>query len=597
MKQPPELPTATETAAPRAKSRLTRVLTPLLCALTLAVTPSGRAASSESRPSESRPSAAPISASTEASATHSPAAEVPAEIPALIPGPTRYEATSGHWRPAARMTVAAPDTAAFSLRFLAEELFPDCRIDRRIDRRVNTPTDRRADRRSETVNNGGNRDADLLFRTVDTLATEAYTLEITDRQVTVGASSEAGFLYALQTLAQLLHDGNGAAAGCRIYDAPRVKWRALQLDSGRQYHRPETIRKYLDLMLSLKMNVFQWHLTEGLGWRVEILAYPRLAREGSRVADGPEQQGYYTRQEIHDIVRYAAERNIMIVPEIDIPGHAEAALWVYPEFGCTGLRPEIPRTGFTANIFCAGKDATIRFLEQVLDEVCELFPAPYIHLGGDEAPKQNWDRCPDCQRRIARYGLSDSHDLQRWLAHRLANHVARHGKQAILFGDVTERDGYPLADNVVIHWWNYIARQDRPLRAALADRRPVICGTNRYCYLNFPVTPWAGYAENRTFGMRELYERNPSYVTDANPLILGMTASLWTDYNVVESMIDRRLLPRLLALSEQMWRQTPLEPYEAFRRRTGALRPAFEARGYGFGPESRETTPADYRWD
>lgn len=493
----------------------------------------------------------------------------------LIPDVTRCEQMGERWNPASRLRVSAPDPEAFYLDFLKTGIFPD-----------------------REIACSGSRRSDIVFRLDETMPAEAYSLQVSDMGVEIESASPAGFLYALQTLSQLLYtSSDGTMPGCRIYDAPRTRWRAFQLDSGRQYQRVETIKKYLGMMLSLKMNVFQWHLTEGLGWRVEIRKYPELAIEGSRVADGPEQQGYYTQDEIREIIRYAHDRNIMVVPEIDIPGHAEAALSVYPQYSCFNRKPEIPKTGFTSEIFCAGKDATIRFLEEVLDEVCDLFPAPYIHLGGDEAPKKNWDQCPDCQRRIAENGLADSHDLQRWLSYRLAEHVAAKGKKAILFCDVMARNGYPLADNVVIHWWNYVSRKDMPLKKALETNHEIICGTNRYCYLNFPVTPWSGYKENRTFDMQDAYERNPAYVDVHNPLILGMTASLWTDYNVQEYMIDRRLFPRLLVLCEQMWRSTPLEPFDVFCKRVDGLRPFFESRGFEFGPGLRRETAADYKWD
>lgn len=499
----------------------------------------------------------------------------PSAAVSLIPAVERYAPSDEQWKIPDRIAVCTQDGDAYYLIFLQDALFPGKQLVRTSRRRC-----------------------DIAFLRDATMPAEGYSLTVSASGVTVVASSQAGFLYALQTLRQLLWQSDGGTLpGCRIQDAPRCTWRAFQLDSGRQYQQVATIKKYLDMMLSLKMNVFQWHLTEGLGWRIEIRKYPDLAEKGSRVADGAEQQGYYTQEQIREIVRYAAERNIMVVPEIDMPGHAEAALAVYPQYSCFNRTPAVPRNGFTHDIFCAGKDATIRFLEDVLEEVCALFPAPYIHLGGDEAPKDNWDVCPDCRRRMVENGLKDSHDLQRWFSYRMAAFVASEGKQAILFCDVTAREGYPLFENAVIHWWNFVARKDMPLKKALASGHEIICGTNRFCYLNFPVTPWAGYKQNRTFDLKEVYERNPSYVQSDDPLILGMTASLWTDYNVCERMIDRRLFPRIFALCEQMWRRAPLEAFDDFLKRIPRLRPHFEALGYDFGPGLNSEVPPGYRWD
>lgn len=226
-------------------------------------------------------------------------------------------------------------------------------------------------------------------------------------------------------------------------------------------------------------------------------------------------------------------------------GPCRSALSAYPELGCFGLPVEIPQSGFTQNIFCAGKDGTLRFLKNVLDEVCALFPSPYIHLGGDEAPKGNWDQCPDCRKRITTEGLKDSHDLQLWFSAQMANYLKSKGRKAIFWGDVVYHDGYPLPDNTVIQWWNYRGHKDLALRNAVKHHYPVICSSNYYTYLNFPVTPWKGYTEARTFDLKDVYLNNPSdkAISEKNPLILGMSCALWTDDGVTERMIDRRLFP------------------------------------------------------
>lgn len=324
-----------------------------------------------------------------------------------------------------------------------------------------------------------------------------------------------------------------------------------------------------------------------------------LTQKGAYAAVGEEQQGFYSQEEIKALVNYAAARNITIVPEIDMPGHAEAALHSYPELGCFNRPVEIPKLGFTPNIFCAGKENTLQFLKNVLDEICTLFPSSYIHLGGDEAPKDNWNKCPDCQKRIANLGLKNSHDLQLWFSAQMAEYLKSKGKKAIFWGDVVYNDGYPLPDNIVIQWWNYRGHKDLALRNALRHHYPVICSTNYYTYLNFPLTPWKGYEQARTFDLKDVYMNNPSYkaTQESNPLIRGMGCALWTDDGVKEYMIDRRLFPRILALAEQMWHNGPLMDFDAFYQRILHKKKWFENRGYGFGPALTEETDNNYKWE
>ena len=371
------------------------------------------------------------------------------------------------------------------------------------------------------------------------------------------------------------------------------------LDSGRQYQKIATIKKYIDMASLLKMNIFHWHLTEGLGWRIEIKKYPRLTQIGSIAGKGEEQQGYYTQEEIRELVAYASERHITIVPEIDMPGHAEAALSAYPELSCFGQVPIIPLQGFTQNIFCAGKDQTLTFLKDILDEVCKLFPSPYIHLGGDEAPKGNWNKCPDCQKRIATEKLKDSHDLQLWFSAEMASYLRSKGREVIFWGDVVYQNGYPLPGNIIIQWWNYRGHKELGLRKALSHNHPVICSSNYYTYLNFPVTPWRGYTRERTFNLKDVYLNNPSekVLQEKNPLILGMSCSLWTDDGVTEQMIDRRLFPRILALAEQMWYQGKAIEFDQFYTNIQHKKEWFEQLGFSFGPASKEEAGFNYKWD
>lgn len=431
------------------------------------------------------------------------------------------------------------------------------------------------------------------------VAEEGYRLKVDKRRgVTITCSSDKGYRYGVQTLEVIKKQcTEESGIPClEIADEPRLQWRSFLLDSGRQYQTPQTLKRLLDLLFELKINKFHWHLTEGLGWRLEIKKYPQLTRKGAYVGQGAEQHGFYTQEEVRDLIRYAAERNIEIIPEIDMPGHSEAALSAYPQYSCFGDSVTVPEWGFTQHIFCAGKDSVIGFLKDVLDEVCELFPTDYIHLGGDEAPKGNWDRCIDCQGRIARLGLKDSHDLQLWFSAQMAQYLKEKGKKAIFWGDVLYREGTTLPDNVVIHWWNWRGHKDLALKRATALGHPVIAGTNYHTYLNFPLTPWRRYGKERTFDMEDIFHNNPSYLP-GNGAVMGMSVALWTDDVVKESMIDQRLLPRIFVLAQQMWGAYGEMSFNEFRDKIARIRPIFESKGYEFGPGVRSEVPADYRWD
>lgn len=442
--------------------------------------------------------------------------------------------------------------------------------------------------------------ADVCFITDTSLGKDAYKISITPKQMRIWANDKGGFIYAVQTLRQWVNwkDGKAVFTCVEISDRPRISWRSFMLDSGRQCQKISTIKKYIDMASLLKMNYFHWHLTEGLGWRIEIKKYPLLTKIGAYVGKGAEQQGFYSQQEVRELVKYASDRNITIIPEIDMPGHAEAALSAYPELGCLGTPVKIPEIGFTENIFCAGKDHTIELLKDVIDEVCNLFPSNYIHLGGDEAPKKNWDQCVNCQNRIKTLGLKNSHDLQLWLSAKMADHLKSKGRKAVFWGDVVYQDGYPLPDNVIIHWWNYRGHKDLAFRNAVKHGYSVICGTNTYTYLNFPVTPWKGYKKERTFDLKDVYTNNPSYLPkETNPLVLGMSCALWTDDGVTERMIDQRLFPRILALSQQMWYCGESYDFDTFYQLIKKTRTWFEQLGYQYGPALREETDLNYKWD
>ena len=396
--------------------------------------------------------------------------------------------------------------------------------------------------------------ADVVLLYDANCETEAYGIKISRKGIKITASTHNGFVYALQTLRQL-RNADDTYNFCTIVDRPRLKYRSFMIDSGRQYHKISTIKRLINICSALKMNYFHWHLTEGQGWRVEIKQYPRLTSVGSSVANGAEQQGFYSQDEIRDVVKFAADRGVTVIPEIDIPGHFEAALKAYPQLGCQNDSVTIPESGLTDQVMCAGKASSWKFVTEVLDEVCNLFPSPYIHLGGDEASKKRWKICPDCQQKIVENHLADENELQLWLSAQMANYLMKKGRTVVFWEDILHTEGVSLPDNIYIQWWNYLRGKETGLKAAMRAGRPVIASTNLHCYLNFPETPWKGYAKNRTFSLQDAYLNNAAdkAAADFPDTVVGMETCLWTDYNLIEEQLDERLFPRIYAIAEQMW--------------------------------------------
>ncbi|MBT7171301.1 MAG: beta-N-acetylhexosaminidase, partial [Phycisphaerales bacterium] len=450
--------------------------------------------------------------------------------------------------------------------------------------------------------------AKIAKATVDkTLAAEAYTLSITPKAITITGGSDTGVFWATQSLLQLVETdkaGKRTIACQTITDEPTYRWRSFMLDSGRQYQTIAHLKKTLDWMARYKLNIFHWHLTESDGWRIEIKSQPKLTEIGSKVSTGKEQQGFYTQAEIREVVAYAKARHITIVPEIDLPGHAFALMASYPEFSCKGtVDPKATDKKTRMNpIVCAGKAEAdnYKFLASILNEVCDLFPnSPYIHTGGDEAPKAHWDQCPSCQALLKKHNLKNMHELQIHFTNRIAAILKARGRKAICWDDVIAKNGGPkLADNVVVNWWNYRARKDRMVFKALEMGREVILNPNNYTYLNFPISPYSVYGKGRTFGMAKCYTENPAAIgmsdkitDEQRKLILGMGASLWTDGNLMQAFLDIRTFPRIFAMSELMWHGKPAASLEDMQKLADAQKPWLKANGYVSGRAEESDGP------
>ena len=417
---------------------------------------------------------------------------------------------------------------------------------------------------------------------------EGYGLEITPKQVVIRANSAAGFFYAVETLRQLLPpDAESAAASgetrtwqapcVTIEDFPRFAWRGLMLDSSRHFQSKEFIEHLLDVMAYHKLNRFHWHLIDENAWRLEIKRYPDLAKKGSwRGTNDPGDSGWYSQDDVREIVAYAQRLHIMVIPEIEMPAHEAAALSVFPQLTCTGkaIKPGEPGLEyFTKNAgnlpFCAGKEATFQFLENVLTEVTTLFPAPYIHVGGDERPDGIWDKCPDCQARMKAIGAKDEHDLQNYFMRRITDFLATKNRRVISWA-VTRSDPYnpkdldDLGHGAIIQSWR------DETRFAVGKDWDVINSANRNLYLDYPEFPHEGKPDwMPLLPLKKVYQFDPvpeGVSGDAAKQVWGAEACLWTEL-VPQDKVYAALFPRLLALAEVTWSPAEGRNYDDFTAR------------------------------
>ena len=419
---------------------------------------------------------------------------------------------------------------------------------------------------------------------------EGYRLVVETNSLKVAYSTEAGKFYAMQTLAQLRSQEGVPCV--EIVDAPRFKWRGVHWDDCRHFMGKEALLKTLDAMALNKLNVLHWHLTEDQGWRIEIKKYPRLTEVGSIrpgsplpvVLKDPSCQTYwqnnnipygpfyYTQEDIKEVIAYATARHITIIPEIELPGHALAAISAYPQLGCTGEQFD-PwwHWGVSEHIFCGGNDDTIKFLEDVLDEVCELFPGPIVHIGGDEAPKKAWKSCPKCQARIKELGLEGEEGLQGWMTDHFTKYLASKGKRAVGWDEIL--DGNPGKDTIVMSWRgpgggiNAAKRGNdavmTPIDPCYLDQVQGIAD-DPYEYINYGlvITLERCYGFNPTAGIPEEEQAH----------ILGGQGNNWTEYSWNPSEYEWKLWPRMCALAECLWTNLENKDWPDFKRRAAVMR-------------------------
>jgi hexosaminidase len=422
----------------------------------------------------------------------------------------------------------------------------------------------------------------VLLRTGDFLAklgTEGYQLSVSKRGISIEAASPAGLFYGVQTLLQLLPaevEGGGKeevvpwrVPFIKIEDRPRFVWRGAHLDVGRHFFPKEFIKKYIDLLAMYKMNTFHWHLTEDQGWRIEILKYPRLTEVGAwrreSMDDGIPHGGFYTQDDIREVVAYAKKRFIMIVPEIEMPGHCLAALAAYPELSCSGGPFDVcTEWGVFNDVYCAGNEKTFEFLQDVLTEVSGLFPGKFVHIGGDEVPKLRWQNCVKCQEKIKAEGLQGEDELQSYFIKRIEAFLSGKGKRLVGWDEILEGG---LAPNATVMSWRGIAGGI----AAAKSGHDVVMSPTSHCYFDYYQglfdEPWAigGFLP---IDMVYAYEPVPAELpAEQARHILGAQANIWTEYLSESQQVEYMLLPRLLALSEVVWSEKSLRSFADFSRR------------------------------
>lgn len=414
----------------------------------------------------------------------------------------------------------------------------------------------------------------LTFQTDASLPAEGYRLTIAPQQIQIAASGESGAFYGTQTLFQLLKKSDGALP-CGVYeDAPRYHHRAFMLDVSRHFFTVEEVKKLLVQCAQLKLNTFHWHLSDDQGFRIESKKFPRLNEVSSwREENGKQYGGFYTQDEIREIVAFAAERQILVIPEIDLPGHTTAIIAAYPELSCSG-EPTKPETGagIFPQILCGGSQKVYDFLYELLDEVCTLFPGPYFHIGGDEAPKSEWEKCPRCQEEMKRNGLKNEEELQALFTARLADFLATKGKAVIGWNEILA-SGNMRSDAIAQYWTDQGA--EASAQEVPKGRKFIFSNVNSF-YFDYDyslVTLRATYH----------YEPHiPGGEAISTEQTLGLESPLWTEYVETPERLETMVFPRLAALAENAW--TIEKEFEDFKARVRAQEPIWKEEGISFLP-------------
>ncbi|MBQ8265168.1 MAG: family 20 glycosylhydrolase [Bacteroides sp.] len=439
---------------------------------------------------------------------------------------------------------------------------------------------------------------------------EGYQLKVSADKVVINGGSEAGVFYGIQTLRKSIPAGQGinvSLPAVEINDAPRFSYRGAMLDVSRHFFPVEDIKSFIDMLALHNINRFHWHLSDDQGWRIEIKSRPLLTEKGSKRTetvigrnsgkyDGIPHEGFYTQEQIKEVIAYAADQHITIIPEIDLPGHMQAALHAYPELGCTGGPYEVwTQWGVSDNVLCAGNDDVLKFIEDVFAEIVELFPSEYIHVGGDECPKTRWKECPKCQARIKALGIKgdSKHTAEEYLQSFIINHAEKFlnskGRQMIGWDETLEGG---LAPNATVMSW----RGEGGGIEAAKQKHDVIMSPNTYLYFDYYQTKDIDNEPLAIGGYLPLenvynYEPMPKSLTpEEQKYIIGVQANLWVEYVATLSHIQYMELPRMAALSEIQWSGADKKNYECFLSRLPQLTNLYDVKGYNYATHAFDIT-------
>ena len=443
----------------------------------------------------------------------------------------------------------------------------------------------------------------LVLNAKAKLAPEAYVLTVDKKGVTITGKTAAGVFYGIQTLRKALPVLQSAEAvelpAARVEAAPRFGYRGMMLDCSRHFFPAKFVKEFIDLLALHNMNRFHWHISDDQGWRFAVPGYPKLTEVGSKraqtvlghnseVEDGTPYGGYYTDDEIRDIVKYAADRYITIVPEVDMPGHMMAALASYPELGCTGGPYKTGEYwGVYRDILCAGNEKVYTFIKDVLDHVCDLFPGQYIHIGGDESPRVRWEHCPKCQAMIQKLGLKDKDGqakealLQGYFANRVQKYLETKGRRVIGWDELL---GCDVDTSATIMSW----RGAEPGAKGAALGHDVIMSPSNALYFDHYQSKNTGEEPMAIGGfsdVKNVYSMEPvasELDAKAKTHIIGVQANLWTEYIATPGYAEYMILPRMAALSEVQWLQPSEKNYNAFLKRVDSLRHIYDLYGYTY---------------
>jgi hexosaminidase len=426
------------------------------------------------------------------------------------------------------------------------------------------------------------------------LGCEGYRLEVTPERVTIIGCGPAGTFYGTQTLLQLLppavfsptkveHAGVWSVPAVRIKDRPRFAWRGLMLDCSRTFQSLDYLHKTVDRLAAYKMNVLHLHLTDDQGWRMEIKKHPELTQKGARFSaqyNEPEaHHGFYTQAQLRELVRYAAARHVTIVPEIEMPGHSHEVVVCRPDLSCAGKAADdifpYDITGrnlarcITPDILCAGNEETFRFMEEVLDEVMEVFPSTFIHVGGDEAPKERWKACAKCRARIKAEGLKNEHELQSYFIRRIEKHLNANGRRLIGWSEILQGG---LAPNAAVMDWIGGAG------AATKAGHEAVMSPASHCYFDYS---YGAVSSEKVYSFEPCTGLTPEQAKH----VLGLQANFWSQIDREPELVDRQLFPRLLALAERGWSPDCVRNWPAFKPRLDTQLPRLHALGVHYRAE------------